>query len=177
MPAAQQQGGDAGTLGGELQPAARDHRQPADFADHRGDAAKGARRAQPFFERPQDVVVARRRDPHDPHRVEPMRGEARPVKVATLQTPQHEARDPLPPLLQRISSKKSRAWPNPPGDAGDKARGGSAILLVNAGAEDFVQRAQGQPTAGQRAVDRGNAEGQHPVAQRIRALDPADAIL
>ena len=40
-PAAQQQGGDAGALGGELQAAAGDHRQAADLADHRGEPAAG----------------------------------------------------------------------------------------------------------------------------------------
>jgi hypothetical protein len=154
MPTPQQQGGDAGTLGGELQPATRHHRQPADFADHRGDSGG----AQPFFERPQDVVVARGGDPHDPRRVEPVPGETWAVKIAAFETPQDDA-----------AADSS-------GDTGGKPGGGGAIFLVGAVPLDFVQRAERQATAGQHLVDRGDAERQHSVAQRARPFDPPDSI-
>ena len=84
-PAPQQEGGDAGALRGELQPAARHHREGADFADHCGNA--GA--AQSFLHRPQDLGIARRPDQHDPPGIEPVRREPRPVNVWARQAPQH----------------------------------------------------------------------------------------
>ena len=59
-PAPQQQGGDAGALGGELQPAARHHRQPP---RPRRPPRRCPGAAQPLLHRPQDLVVARRRGP------------------------------------------------------------------------------------------------------------------
>jgi hypothetical protein len=55
-PAPQQKSGDAGALGGKLQAAARHERQSPDLANDR-DKTGGA---QPFLDRPQDVLVARR---------------------------------------------------------------------------------------------------------------------
>jgi hypothetical protein len=87
-PPPQQKGGDAGALGGQLQPAARHHRQPSDLGDDRGQPCLRPG-AQPLFDRPQDVVVAPRRDQHEAGRVEPMRQQPRSVKIGLLQAPQH----------------------------------------------------------------------------------------
>jgi hypothetical protein len=88
-----------------------------------------------------------------------VRGEPRSVKITALQAPQHE------------SSLK------PPGDSGDKPCGSGTIFLIGAGPEDFMQRAQSQPPAGQRAVDGLDPKRQHAVTQCIRPFDPADAVL
>ena len=84
-PAPQQKGGDAGAFRGELQSAARHHGERPDFADNCGDAWG----AQPFLHRPQDLGIARRPDQHDPPGIEPVRREARPVKVRARQAPQY----------------------------------------------------------------------------------------
>jgi hypothetical protein len=88
-----------------------------------------------------------------------VRGEPRPIQITLLQAPQDDA------------------VTHSPGDAGGEARGGGAIFLVDAGAEDFVQRAQGQPAARQGVVDRRGPKRQHATAQRVWPLDPADAVL
>jgi hypothetical protein len=86
-------------------------------------------------------------------------GEARPVKVAVLQTPQHEAAA------------------DSPDDAGGKSGRGRGILLIRPGAEDFMQRAQGQPAFRQSAVDRRDAKRQRAVRPRRAAFDAPDALL
>jgi len=88
-----------------------------------------------------------------------VRGEPRPIQITLLQAPQDDA--------------VTRS----PGDAGGEARGGGAILLIDAAAEDFVQRAQGQPACRQGAVDRRGPKRQRSMPQRVRPLDPADAVL
>ena len=88
-----------------------------------------------------------------------MRRDPRSVKIAVFEAPQDDA------------------VPESPGDAGGKPSTSGAVFLVDAGPEDFVQRAQRQTAARQEAVDRGDAEREHPVAQRVRTLDPPDAVL
>lgn len=83
-PAPQQQGGDAGTLGGKLQTAPGDHRQVADLADHRSEP----RFPQPLLDGPQDVVIAPRPNQHEAGGIEPVRHQARAVKVRPLEAPQ-----------------------------------------------------------------------------------------
>src|ERR1051326_7349465 len=151
-PAPQQKGRDAGMLGGELQPAAGDKRQSPDLADHRDEAGG----AQPFFDGPQYVLVARRADDDKARRVEPMRQEPRPVQIGPLQAPQHRPR-----------AKAGE-------DAGDKAASGGAVLLVAALPEDLVHRAQGEAAARQGAVDRRDPGRQDPVASRL--LDMPDSL-
>ena len=150
-------------LGGELQPAPGDHRQPADLADDDGDPAGRLRSAQSLFKHPQDVVVARCLHHDDARRVEPMFREPGAVKVAALQAPQHQAGVALSG--------------DAPGDAGGKPGRRSAVFLVTARALEFVQRAQGQPTARQRVVERRDSKRQNAVTGRIRPLDAADAVL
>jgi hypothetical protein len=87
-PAPQQKRGDAGALGGELQPPAGDHRQAPHLADHGGEAGH----AQPFFHRPQDLVVALGENEHEAAGIEPVRDETRPVQIRPLQAPQHRPR-------------------------------------------------------------------------------------
>ena len=152
MPAAQQKQGDAGALGGELQAATRHHREPPDFADRRGEA----RHAQPLFERPQHLLVARRGDQHEAGRVEPVRGEARTVQIRPLLAPQH------------------RPTPQPRQNPGDKPASNGAVLLVAANPEEFVQRPEREAAAGQRGVDRGDTEWQHAVPDR--PLQPGDPV-
>src|SRR5439155_14220471 len=151
-PAPQQQGRDAGTLGGELQAAPGNHRQPADFADDSGEA----RCAQPLFDRPRDVVIARRADQHEARGIEPICEETGAVEIGALQAPQ------------------DGASAEPGEDGGGKPCGGGAVLLVAALPEDLVDGAEREPAAGQRAVDRGDAKRQDAVADR--RLDLADAL-
>ncbi len=154
-PTPQQQRGDAGALGGDLQSPPGNHRQPAHLADHRGER----RFAQSFFKRPENVVVARGADQHDSRRVEAMCGEPRPVQIALLEAPQDHA-----------------VW-NPSGDGGSESGSGGAVLLVRTGAENLVQRAQCQSAARQSAVERRDPKRQYPVAHRVRPLDAPDALL
>jgi hypothetical protein len=144
-------------FGGKLQSPAGDHRQPADLANDRGER----RRAQSLFERPQDVVVARRADQSDSRRVEAVLGETRSVQIVLLEAPQHEA----------------AGIAQPSGDGGGKAGRGGAVFLVGTGAENLVHRAECQPALRQGAVDRRDAERQHPMAHRVRPLDAPDALL
>jgi hypothetical protein len=60
-------------------------------------------------------------------------------------------------------------------DVGGKDRGECAILLVTVCSQNFVQGTPRKSAAGQRPVDRGDAEGQDPMHRRCRALDPLDA--
>jgi hypothetical protein len=98
-------------------------------------------------------------DDRDPRRVEPVLGQPRPVKVALLEAPQHG------PFVEA------------PGDAGDKPRGGGAILLIGSGAEDFMHRAERQPAIRQDLIDRRDSKRQHSVTRRAIPLDAADALL
>jgi hypothetical protein len=102
-----------------------------------------------------------------------VRGEPRSVKIAALQTPQDKAvlARCLSLLLQRISGGK------PSGDRGGEPGGSGAIFLIGSRPEDFVQRASGEPTARQGRIERGDAKRQHSMMQRIRPLNPADALL
>ncbi len=153
-PAPHDEGGDTGALGGELQAAARHHRQRSDLADHcRGDAAG----AQPLLHRPQNLGVVRGPDQHEAAGIEPLGGEAEAVKIRSLQTPRHNA----------IGGRGE-----PADDAGGKGGGERAVLLVAAPADNFVQGAAHQPAARQHAVDRGDPERHHPVLHRRRPLDP-----
>ena len=86
-PAPQQKSGNAGALGGELQPAAGDHRQSPDLADDGGKAGG----AQSFLDRPQQLVIALGAEQHKAGRIEAVREEARPVQIRSLQAPQHQA--------------------------------------------------------------------------------------
>lgn len=88
-----------------------------------------------------------------------MLGQPRPVEIAAFQDPQHEA------------------LAKPPGDADSKPRRGGGVFLIRAGAKEFVHRAERQPAARQDAVDRVDSKRQHPVAQRARPFNPADAVL
>ena len=64
--------------------------------------------------------------------------------------------------------------PKPSEDAGDEPGGSGAVFLVGPDAQHLVQRAERQPAAGQRTIDRRDAERQYAV--RSRRLDPADAL-
>src|SRR5580700_11516792 len=151
-PPPQHKGGDAGALGGELQPAAGDHRQPPDLADHGGKAGG----AQPLLHRPQELVVAFGADQHQAGGIEPVREEPRPVQIRPRQAPQH-----------RTSTKAGE-------DAGDKAGSGGAILLIAALPKDLVHGAEREAAARQGAVDRREAKGQHAMPRR--RLDLPDPI-
>jgi hypothetical protein len=72
-------------------------------------------------------------------------------------------------------------------DAGDKAGSGGGVLLVAAGAENFVHRAEREAALRQGAVDRGDAERQYamlgwpfeppdPIAKRIEAFGVRHAV-
>jgi hypothetical protein len=100
-------------------------------------------------------------------------GKARSIKIGLLQAPQNDAATRLSLFLQGIY----RVTPDSPGDRGGKPRGGRTVLLIGAGAADFMQRAQGQPAARQSAVDRGDAKRQYAVMRRIRLFDAPDAVL
>src|SRR5437588_6634545 len=151
-PAPQQKSGDAGALGGKLQAATRHERQSPDLADDR-DKTGGA---QPFLDRPQEVLIARRRDDDEAGGIEAVRQKSRPVQIRPLQAPQHR-----PPAEAGE-------------EAGDKAASGGAVLLVAIDAKDLVHRAQGETAARQRAVGRGDAERQDAMACRL--LDMPDSL-
>jgi hypothetical protein len=59
-------------------------------------------------------------------------------------------------------------------DAGGEPGRRGAVLLVAAGAEDLVHRAQGEAAARQGLVDRRDAERQDAMPRRL--LDPSDPI-
>jgi len=190
-PAPQQEGGDAGALGSELQAAAGDHRQAPHFAGHRGEAG----RAQPFFHRPQDLVVALGEQNHEAGRVEPVLGQSRPVQIRPLQAPQHHALtrlapsglatlsrgagegydgaclSPLPQCGRGGTGRASGRWVRGKAgeDAGNKTGSGGAVLLVAIHPKDLMHRAPREAAARQRAVDLGNIEGQD--AMPCRRLD------
>lgn len=88
-----------------------------------------------------------------------MLGQPRSVQIAAFQDPQHEA------------------LAKPPGDASGKPRRGGGVFLVGAGAMKFMDGAKRQPAARQDAIDRRDSKRQHPVPQRARPFDPADAVL
>ena len=167
-PAPQDQRGDARTLGGKLQPAPGDHRQPANLADDGGNS----RHAQSFFERPENVVVACRPDADDPRRVKPVRGKARPVKIAVFEAPQDDAAQPPSLFLQGINRRT-----NSTDNACGKSGGDRSIFLIGTLPVNLMQRTECKPAARQSAVDRGEAERQEPAAQYTTLLDPANALL
>jgi len=72
---------------GELQSAARHHREGPDFTDH----SDNPRGAQPFLHRPQDLDIARRPDQHDPPGIEPVRRKARPVEIRAALAPHYHS--------------------------------------------------------------------------------------
>ena len=82
-PAPQQKGGGAGAFRSELQAAARHHGERPDFAND----CDNARGAQPFLHHPQDLGITRYPDQHDPPGIEPVRREARPIKIWARQAP------------------------------------------------------------------------------------------
>src|SRR2546423_144698 len=128
--APQKKGGEAGALGGTLQAAPRHERQSPDLADDR-DKTGGA---QPFLDRPQDVLVTRRRDDDEAGGIEAVRQKSRPVQIGPLHAPQHR----------------------PPAEAGqegrrkDANRGGPPPLAPCA--KGVLRRAQGETAARQHAV-------------------------
>jgi orotate phosphoribosyltransferase len=154
-PAPQDQGGDAGALGGELQAAARDHRQMADLADH-GGKPRGQTAAQPFLDGPQDLLVASRPDQHEAGGAKPMGQEAGAIKVQPPEAPQH------------------RPDAEPGEDAGDKTRRGSAVFLIAADAGYLVHGAARQAATRQGKVDRADLEWQHAMPGGL--FDMPDAI-
>jgi hypothetical protein len=154
-PAPQDQGGDAGALGDELQAAARDHRQMADLADH-GGQPRTQTGTQPYLDGPQDLIVAARPDQHEASGVEPVGQKAGAIKIRPPEAPQD--------------------WANPePGeDAGGKTRRGSAVFLIAAGPRYLVHGAAREAATRQAQVKRGDAEGQD--AMPGGPLDMPDAI-
>lgn len=136
-----------------MQAASRRHRQPPYLADD----GRQPRRAQPFLDRAQNVLVAPSGDQRQPGRVEPMPGQPRPVQVGPPQAPQ------------------DRAGAEPGENAGGKSGNGGAVLLVAIRAGHLVHRAEGKPAARQGLVDRGEAERQDVVPRRPLQLPDAVA--
>jgi hypothetical protein len=142
-PAPQNESGDAGAFGGELQPAACQKVQPADFARHGGDPGS----AQPLLHRPQDEIIAARLDEKEARGIEPKGGQARAIEISSGEAPQNAA------ACRRET----------PQNAGGKGGGERTILFVSARSEDLVQNPPGEPACGQGAIDRGEAKGDDPV--------------
>jgi hypothetical protein len=62
----------------------------------------------------------------------------------------------------------------PRDNARGKRGGECSVLLVAAGADDFVQGAARQPAARQGPVDRGDAKRRDAMRRRRRPFDPPD---
>ena len=134
--AAEQQGGDARGLGGELQPARSGQADPAgELGDDAGETAM----TQPVLH-DEERLAAAGLGVDDTVRMQAGGGEARGEDVALLDHPEHLA----------VDARE---------DAGGEHGGGSAVLDVGAGAGDLVQRAAGKAAAGQSGVEVGHAEG------------------
>src|SRR5207248_3650300 len=102
--------------------------------------------AQPFLDRPQEVLIARRRDDDEAGGIEAVRQKSRPVQIGPLQAPQHR-----PPAEAGE-------------EAGDKAASGGAVLLLAIDAEDLVHPPQSETPAPPRPGARGDAPPPDPLA-------------
>lgn len=95
-----------------------------------------------------------------------MRQQPQPIQIVPFQAPQHETRTrsrfPRPLPVRRAEPGKN---------GGNEPGGSGAVFLIGPGAQYFVQCAERQPAAGQRAIDRGNPKGNDTV--NLRRLDPA----
>jgi len=130
---------DARRLGGKLKPPACRHRQRLDLSHDGGES----RIAQPFFHRPQRLLVVLRARQKQPPGCQTIKGEARRVQIGASEAPQH---GPL--------GRKPRQ------DAGKESRRHGAILALRPDAFDLVQRAQGQAAPRQAGIDGDKIEGQ-----------------
>ncbi len=136
-----------------MQPAAGDIGQNGDLAHHR----RQARAAQPLFHRPQQISIARGLGQQKPRRIKTVRNKAGAVKIRPRQAPQD----------------RGGGCRDKPGDqAGGKSGGERAILLIAAGAKNFVQGAARQTAARQDPVDRRDPERHHAMRRHGRPLDP-----
>ena len=163
---AQQQGGHAALLGGERQAAAGGGIGGARLAQHGGDAGT----AQALFHRPEQILVAPRRDHQQARRIEPggERGciRRRIERARRAAAPQQGAGGLRPEAAQQMGGKAQRR-----AIVGGDAAGGGGTRL------DLVQGAGQQPAFGQQGVDRRHAERHGGLAcplGAVRALQPAD---
>jgi hypothetical protein len=155
-PASQEKGSGAGVFRGKLQAAARNCAKRPDFADDCDNAGS----VQPLLHCPQDLGIARRPNQYDPAGIEPVGGEARPVKIRAGQTPQHDT---------------IRGPGEPSEDVGGKGGSERAILLVATSSEDFVQGAPREPAARQCPIDCRDAKRQDTMRPCRWPFDPPDA--
>ena len=135
--AAEQEGGDARCLGGELKPARGGQ---ADAAGQLGDDSGKTAMTQAVLHDEKRLAATRLGVDHTVW-MQAGGGKAGCENVALFNHPEHLAFDAGE-------------------DAGGEHGGGSAVLDVGAGAGDLVQRATGQATAGQSGVEIGEAEGE-----------------
>ncbi len=163
---AQQQGGHAALLGGERQAAAGGRIGRARLAQDGGDA--GA--AQALFHRPEQILVAPRRDHQQARRVEPGR-ERRSIRrrierARRAAAPQQGAGRLRAEAAQQMGGKAQRC-----AIMGGNATGGSGPRL------DLVQGAGQQAAFGQQDIDCRHAQRHGGLAcplDAVGALQPAD---
>ena len=148
----QQKGCHTGGFGCQLQTPGRRRSDRFDLAEDRGQAAA----AQPFLHRPQDIDIPAPPDQDQARRLDPEKGESRPVDLVAPPTPQ-DALSPAGPPCQK---------------AGAEPRGRAE------GTENLMQGGARQSSPRQRVVDLGRPQG--PDAGRLAVFrnlpfEPADA--
>lgn len=151
LPAPQNESGNAGTFGRELQAAAPEEVEPPDLARYGGDPGS----AQPLLHRPQEAIVAPRLDEKEAGGIEPEGIKARAIKIGRGEAPQNAA----------AFGRKT-----PQSESG-KGGGKRAVLLLGARAEDLVQSPSREPASRQGAIDCRKAKGDDPVRASRRPLD------
>jgi len=90
-----------------------------------------------------------------------MSGEARPIEIRAGKAPQHHA-------IARGDE--------PSKNAGGKGGSERPVLLVAAGAQEFMQGTPRKTAARQGLIDRRNAKRRDPMGRGCRPLDPPDAL-
>ena len=154
--ATQHEGGDAGILGGKLQPPARRQVELCDLAYRGGEAGM----TQRLLQSPENLGIRGRLSDEHATRLKPDGGEAGGVKVGNTPAPEHRPAE---------ASEQAR----------DEQRRRRAEAAVSAAADNLVQRAAGEAAQWQSSIDRGHVEGQYgtriPYSRAAAPLQALDA--
>ena len=141
---AQQQGGGAAVLGGELQPAGLRHLDALRLADHRAESAV----TQTFLNQREQFGIVARLGIDDARRREPGLEQPRREQVARADDPQYLAA-------------------GTGGYSGCEQDRGGIVAPAGAARGDFMERIGPQPPIGEAIVEHGDAERQHGTVARL----------
>lgn len=128
--------GDAGGFGGELQPPRRSQRDAVEFTDDAGKAAH----SQPLFHDGQDLRVLPCFAEDDPVWMKPNASERGREKVAAVQAPKHGA----------LQAREN---------AGSEKESAGGIASARAVFAELMHGAEGKATSGKGLVHPGNPKG------------------